>query len=436
MIFADLKLSQRIEAAETQSGVDCAKTMARLRPESGAGAEPVAGGYAIFTGVNSPVTQAIGLGLHGPVSATEIEQLEHFYRSRGDAVRVELCPHADPSLFEHFGRRGYRTVEVSNVLVRPLQRSETWPGPAAGITVERVPPEDAALWTRTVAQGFAEHFPVTPEILEVTELFFHTPEAQCFLARINGEPAGGAAFAVHDGIAGVYGASTLPAFRKRGVQTALLHARLAIAAAAGCDLAHTITQVGSASQRNVERCDFRVVYTRSKFQRDWTSAQPSLGRSRLRTRTPNARGASGLLREALADEFNDVLRGCARQEDLGDAHLFEAGGVGVGNRAAENHGDVLHPFLAQQLHEPRAERVVRAAQDGQTDDVHVLLLGCGGDHLRRLPQAGVNHFHAGVAQRPGNDLRAAVLAGQARLGHQHPNPFLRHRSERILQKDG
>ena len=271
MIFADLRLSQRIEAAEAQSGVDCATTMAHLRPESGAGAEPVAGGSAIFAGVNSPVTQAVGVGLHGPVSEAEIEQLEQFYRSRGDAVRVELSPHAHPSLFEHFGRRGYRTVEVSNVLVRPLRRAETWPFATAGITVERVRSEDAALWTRTVAQGFAEHFPVSAEILEVMELFFYSPKAQCFLARLDGEPAGGAALAVHDEIAGIYGASTLPAFRKRGVQTALLHARLTVAVAAGCDLAHTITQVGSGSQRNVERCDFRVVYTRSKFQRDWTT---------------------------------------------------------------------------------------------------------------------------------------------------------------------
>jgi len=61
----------------------------------------------------------------------------------------------------------------------------------------------------------------------------------------------------------------LPAFRNRGVQTTLLHARLAIAAAAGYDLAMTSTQPGSTSQRNVERQSFRVVYTRSKFIREW-----------------------------------------------------------------------------------------------------------------------------------------------------------------------
>ncbi len=100
-------------------------------------------------------------------------------------------------------------------------------------------------------------------------LFCHNPAAECYLARADGEPAGGAALSILDGIAGIYGASTLPAFRNRGVQTSLLRVRLSRAAAEGCELAMTVTQPGSRSQRNVERLGFRVVYTRSKFVREW-----------------------------------------------------------------------------------------------------------------------------------------------------------------------
>ena len=38
------------------------------------------------------------------------------------------------------------------------------------------------------------------------------------------------------------------------------------------------------------------------------------------------------------------------------------------------------------------------------------------DLLRRLPQAGVDDLHAGVAQRARDDLRAAVVAVEPRLG--------------------
>ena len=269
-LFADLGLARRLENKEARSGAICAEALARLHPESGAAVEEIAGGYAIFAGAGSPLTQAIGLGLNGAVSDAEVDRLESFYRSRGDAVRVELCPLGDASLVELFGRRGYRVTEYSNVLVRLLNRSEAWPPAATGISVEQVEEKDADLWARTVAQGFAEHFAVTPELLQVMVLFFRNPVARCFLARVDGEPAGGAALSILEGIAGVQGASTLPAFRNRGVQTALLGTRLAVAVSEGCELAMSSAQPGSASQRNVERQGFCVAYTRSKFVREWT----------------------------------------------------------------------------------------------------------------------------------------------------------------------
>jgi len=51
------------------------------------------------------------------------------------------------------------------------------------------------------------------------------------------------------------------------VQTALLGARIAWAAARGCDLAVSITAPASISQRNIERAGFRVAYTRTKLIR-------------------------------------------------------------------------------------------------------------------------------------------------------------------------
>jgi len=64
---------------------------------------------------------------------------------------------------------------------------------------------------------------------------------------------------IHRGVASFGGAGTLPEFRNRGVQKALLLARLAKAAEHGCDLAMVATMPGSGSQRNVERQGFRVV---------------------------------------------------------------------------------------------------------------------------------------------------------------------------------
>ena len=90
-----------------------------------------------------------------------------------------------------------------------------------------------------------------------------------FLAEVDGVPAGGGMMSIHQGVASLGGTGTLREFRNRGVQRALLLARLAVAVENGCDLAMVATQPGSGSQRNVERQGFRVVYTRTKFLKEW-----------------------------------------------------------------------------------------------------------------------------------------------------------------------
>ena len=270
----DLALARRIELAEAQAAVNCANAVGQLPSGFSAAVERIAGGFAMYCGANSPVTQAIGLGLEGSVSAEEFDRLEEFYRSRNEAVRVEACPLADATLIRHFGERGYRVTEFSNVMALPLDGAGlSHQAPAdltAEITIERIGKEQMDLWTLTVSQGFSENFPVTPEILDVMKMFAGGSNVQCYLARVDGAVAGGAMLALREGVAGLFGASTLPAFRNRGVQTALLKERLARAVAANCDLAVCIAQPGSISQRNVMRHGFSVLYTRVKFERAWS----------------------------------------------------------------------------------------------------------------------------------------------------------------------
>ena len=90
--------------------------------------------------------------------------------------------------------------------------------------------------------------------------------ATCFVASIDGQSIATAALFMHDRIALLAGASTVPEGRRQGAQLALLEARLQTAVDAGCDLAMMVAAPGSASQRNAERQGFRVAYTRTKWQ--------------------------------------------------------------------------------------------------------------------------------------------------------------------------
>lgn len=276
MLFADLKLARRLETTDALAGVEFARAWARLNSFAGDVTLPVAGGHAGFGGVDSPLTQAFGLGLNGPVTESDMAGMEEFYQAHGAPVNIETCPLADPSLLKLLNERGYRPIEYSNVSVRELsdRDSQAWPDPTSKVHVRTPAEDEAESYSLVVAKSFFESTEISPEFLSIFTSCFHAAGAFFFLAEVDGVPAGGGMMSIHQGVASLGGAGTLPEFRNRGVQKALLLARVAMAADLDCDLAMVAANPGSGSQRNVERLGFRVVYTRTKFLREWASSIP------------------------------------------------------------------------------------------------------------------------------------------------------------------
>ena len=62
MLFADLALARRLEAAEAQKYLDYAAARGRMHPELTPAWEPIAGGYAVYAGDGNPYNRGIGLG--------------------------------------------------------------------------------------------------------------------------------------------------------------------------------------------------------------------------------------------------------------------------------------------------------------------------------------------------------------------------------------
>jgi GNAT superfamily N-acetyltransferase len=267
MIFADHALAKRLENHSALSTVEYARAWAKSHSHPGPFSLAVAGGYAGFAGVDSPVTQAFGLGLSDPVTEDDLQRLEDFFLSQGASVNIETCPLADSSLFALLNERGYKPIEYSNVLVRELAGEDAGsPNVASSeVHVRRPQPTEAEAVTQFMARSFFEGIEITPEILDIFDGLFYAAGSSCFVAEAGEAMAGAGWIAISDGVATLGGAGTVPEFRNRGVQRALINARLALAFENGCDLATVATQPGSGSQRNVERRGFRVVYTRTKF---------------------------------------------------------------------------------------------------------------------------------------------------------------------------
>ncbi len=262
-MFIDLPFAKRLENAIALSGKECAEAAQQLHPSLPVAIESIAGGIAVFTGVDSPLTQAIGIGLDGPVSPGEMDRLEAFFFDRGAAVALELSPFIHASLLAMVGERKYGIEEFTNVLVRRITPEEVFIE-VPGVSVRLAAPTESRPFTEIVAQGYSEGEPVPESMLDVTEGFFHMPTVCSHLAFVEGEPAGGGSAALHDGLGSLFGASTLPRFRGRGVQKALMAARMAWLVERGCRLATGITHPGSVSQRNFEHAGFRPVFTRTK----------------------------------------------------------------------------------------------------------------------------------------------------------------------------
>lgn len=255
--------ARRLEALEARANRETALAHMRLHPEDQAAVEEIAGGQAIFLGVGSPLTQIIGAGMAGAVSASEMDRLQAFFRDRGAAVMISLCPLADFSLFEHLRDRGYRLQHFEHTLARSLDSLIPLPPLPDGIDTAAIGENQQADYVRMVMRGF--EMPESPELLRMFLSMVAAEGSSGYLAAAGGVLAGGAGLQMHDGAALFAGDGTLPEMRGRRVQSALIAHRLRVSTDRGCDLAAACVMPGSTSHRNYERAGFRVAYTKAIF---------------------------------------------------------------------------------------------------------------------------------------------------------------------------
>jgi GNAT superfamily N-acetyltransferase len=123
-------------------------------------------------------------------------------------------------------------------------------------------------WIAASVAGWAEAPELAVMMERMARAASENPLAVSFLVERGGEPIATGSLAIHEGVALLAGASTIPARRGLGAQGLLLAARLDEARRRGCELAMMVAEPGSTSQRNAERRGFRVAYTRTKWRRE------------------------------------------------------------------------------------------------------------------------------------------------------------------------
>lgn len=266
IIFADKDLAKRVERAEGLSNAAFVEARTKLFPESGAAWREIAGSFAMFDGIESPLTQVFALGLFQETTADDMKEIEDFFESRNAPVFIETCPLAGMHLLDLFHKRGYKPVELSNVLVKRIDENEITSEKQTEVRARFAGQEEKDEWINALANGWAEgNREVIKMFSDIAQVSFETEGTFSFAAVLDDKIIGGGAINIREGVAALAGASTVPEARRRGAQNALFNSRINFAREHGCDVATVVTLPGSDSQRNAERNGFQVVYTRTKW---------------------------------------------------------------------------------------------------------------------------------------------------------------------------
>jgi hypothetical protein len=268
MIFSDRDLAQKLERTEARANAAFVEARVKISPETNTEWIEVAGTYAMFDGIESPLTQTFGLGVFEEITNAELDKIEAFFKKHEAPVFHEVSPLAGLGLVALLNERSYQPVELTSVMFQSLENENN-----LGLQINPriktriIEKDEDELWAEISAKGWAS------EAAELADFMFNFGKisANCrggfpFLAELDNVPVSAGMLFIFNDVALLGGASTIPESLRKGGQTALLDARLNFAREKGCKISMMCALPGSRSQRNAEKNGFRIAYTRTKWQ--------------------------------------------------------------------------------------------------------------------------------------------------------------------------
>jgi GNAT superfamily N-acetyltransferase len=249
------ELIQRVEQFHLRFGVERAQALSAL-PQNPFGAEVRFFGQAVALRFASPFLQSRNrVGNLTETDAHHLSAILAFYAEHHVQPMVYV-PHGQMTepLFHHLVRAGFWSGGSATV---PL-RASNGPVPeiSQNIAIASATLEDGSIYASVWQAAFNQQHPDKQTIQTSEDTL---PFCSRYIARVEGAPVGVASLMVANGIAYCGMAGTLPSWRGRGVQRALLVHRIHQARALGADFIIGGGGLFTTTHRNFERVGMRLI---------------------------------------------------------------------------------------------------------------------------------------------------------------------------------
>lgn len=273
MLLTSLETAQRLEEADVLHLTHQVRACQKLFPDQNVKIGAVGQGVAAITlaSFGRKLNHIVGMGMSGPVSTEDFANIENLYVKMGIDCEIDLCSHAHDSVLPILAARGYTANGWINTYVLRLTDEDSNENEVEvpGVKILRLNSETAHGFPAITLVGMKSNGRSELLLKSLGQIAVLREDTSLYFAMVEGKIAGSAALALIEtskgGVAHLYIDSTIPEYRGRGVQLALLRARLADARRAGYDLASVGVRPANGSSRNIERAGFSLAYTKATF---------------------------------------------------------------------------------------------------------------------------------------------------------------------------
>ena len=271
-VFSETEMTAVAETSEALSSLMFEEAPAKLKETLGIATRRIAGGIATSV-LRDPAgswNRARGFGVIEPVTTDVVGQICDFYRAQNIAeAEIAIAPSLLPPDWDQICSK-HGLSAGSSRLKLACQASEFQPGGSTRARVDRVGADQAGAAGRFLATEFGMQY--------TADLFgsaFRTGGFQAFAAWDGDEMIGVSVLRLGGVAAQFHGAVTKPAYRRQGVQSALLTARAQAARDVGStwlisEVMSPVEGMPNSSLNNLLRAGFTVLYERRGWI--WKSA--------------------------------------------------------------------------------------------------------------------------------------------------------------------